>query len=138
MLPSLFRRRHLATLDTENANVEKGITTAEVKRLPQVGRDPYELTRLTPGIFGDGARSRKRKFSGATKSSDLDQVASNNSVFQVENQVQITANGQRISANNFEIDGVERQQPDAWWRRRRYTKPGISKRDSNFFGIILS
>ena len=35
-------------LETENANVDKGITTAEVKRLPQEGRDPYELIRLTP------------------------------------------------------------------------------------------
>src|SRR6185503_17871182 len=40
-------------LQTENANVAKAITAAEVKRLPQVGRDPYELARLTPGIFGD-------------------------------------------------------------------------------------
>jgi len=44
------------TLETENANVDKGITTQEIRRLPQFGRDPYELTRLTPGIFGDFAR----------------------------------------------------------------------------------
>ena len=31
---------------------------------------------------------------------------SNNSIFQAENQPQISANGQRISANNFQIDGV--------------------------------
>src|SRR5687768_80748 len=30
-------------LETENANVAKAITQAEVRRLPQVGRDPYEL-----------------------------------------------------------------------------------------------
>jgi hypothetical protein len=47
----------VAQLETENANVAKGITPAEVKRLPQPGRDPYELIRLTPGIFGDGSRS---------------------------------------------------------------------------------
>ena len=45
-----------AQLETENANVNKAITTNEVKRLPQVGRDPYELARLTPGIFGDAGR----------------------------------------------------------------------------------
>src|SRR4030095_17217360 len=44
-------------LQTENANVDKVITTQEVLRLPQFGRDPYELARLTPGIFGQGARS---------------------------------------------------------------------------------
>ena len=31
---------------------------------------------------------------------------SNNSIFQTENQVPISANGQRVSANNFQIDGV--------------------------------
>src|SRR5439155_25266105 len=40
------------TLETENANLDKGITTTEVRTLPQFGRDPYELTRLTPGVFG--------------------------------------------------------------------------------------
>src|SRR5215210_7080212 len=46
----------VAQLETENANVTKGITTEEVKRLPQAGRDPYELIRLTPGVFGDASR----------------------------------------------------------------------------------
>jgi outer membrane receptor protein involved in Fe transport len=91
-------------LETENANVSKGITAAEVKRLPQVGRDPYELARLTPGIFGDGARSGNGNAAGLPNSPGPG--GSNNSVFQVENQVQITANGQRLSANNFQIDGV--------------------------------
>src|SRR4030095_11970005 len=31
---------------------------------------------------------------------------SNNSIFQTENQVPISANGQRLSSNNFTIDGV--------------------------------
>jgi len=92
------------TLDTENANIAKGITAAEIKRLPQVGRDPYELARLTPGIFGDAARSGNGNASGLPNSPGPG--GSNNSIFQVENQVQITANGQRLSANNFEIDGV--------------------------------
>ena len=39
-------------LQTEDPNVRKTITTEEVLRLPQVGRDPYELARLTPGVFG--------------------------------------------------------------------------------------
>jgi hypothetical protein len=44
-------------LETENGNVSRAITTREIQQLPQVGRDPYELLRLTPGVFGDGARS---------------------------------------------------------------------------------
>lgn len=91
-------------LQTENANVDKGITTAEVKRLPQVGRDPYELIRLTPGVFGDAGRSPNGNASGLPNSPGPG--GSQNSIFQTENQPQITANGQRISANNFQIDGV--------------------------------
>lgn len=91
-------------LETENANVNKGITTAEVKRLPQAGRDPYELARLTPGVFGDAGRSPNGNSSGLPNSPGPG--GSSESIFQTENQVQITANGQRISANNFQIDGV--------------------------------
>ncbi|NOT48471.1 MAG: carboxypeptidase regulatory-like domain-containing protein, partial [Acidobacteria bacterium] len=43
-------------LQTEDANIRKTITNAEVLSLPQSGRDPYELARLTPGVFGAGAR----------------------------------------------------------------------------------
>ncbi|HEY0080274.1 MAG TPA: TonB-dependent receptor [Pyrinomonadaceae bacterium] len=93
-----------AALETENANITRAITTEEVRRLPQVGRDPYELVRLTPGVFGSGARQ------GSGAAVNLPNVSgpggSNSSVFQVENQVQVSANGQRVSANNFQIDGV--------------------------------
>src|SRR5215510_12514658 len=44
-------------LQTENANVDRGITEREIREIPQFGRDPYELARLAPGVFGLGARS---------------------------------------------------------------------------------
>ncbi|MGH9956313.1 MAG: carboxypeptidase regulatory-like domain-containing protein, partial [Pyrinomonadaceae bacterium] len=91
-------------LQTENANVDRSITTREVLLLPQFGRDPYELARLTPGVFGQGARS------GTGGAVNLPNTTgpggSNTSIFQTENQVPISANGQRVSANNFQIDGV--------------------------------
>jgi len=94
-------------LQTENANVAKAITPQEVKRLPQVGRDPYELARLTPGIFGDSARGGNGNSSGLPNSgSDTGPGGSNNSIFQAENQPQISANGQRVTANSYQIDGV--------------------------------
>jgi Carboxypeptidase regulatory-like domain/TonB dependent receptor-like, beta-barrel len=89
---------------TENANVDRSITNREILRIPQSGRDPYELIRMTPGVFGDGARG------GAGQAVNLPNTTgpggSNTSIFQVENQVPISANGQRVSANNFQIDGV--------------------------------
>src|SRR5204862_2849806 len=72
--------------------------------LPAVGRDPYELLRLTPGVFGDGARQGNGNTSVLLN--DSGPGGSNSSIFQVENQVQVSANGQRTASNNFTIDGV--------------------------------
>ena len=91
-------------LQTENADVSKSITTEEVLRLPQFGRDPYELLRITPGVFSDDARG------GGGGAANLPNVTgpggSNYSIFQTENQVSAASAGQRVSENNFEIDGV--------------------------------
>ena len=91
-------------IETENANVSRALTTREIRELPQVGRDPYELLRLTPGVFGDGARASNGQ--AVNLPNTTGPGGSNNSIFQTENQVQISANGQRLSANNYMIDGV--------------------------------
>ncbi len=91
-------------LRTEDANIDNTLSRAEILRLPQVGRDPYELARLTPGVFGDGARGGNGNSPGFPNSTGPG--GSNNSIFQTENQVPISANGQRVEANNFQIDGV--------------------------------
>lgn len=98
-------------LETENANISKAITTEQIRQLPQAGRDPYELLRLTPGIFGTGARGAGGQSLGFPNGPGNDpNVAgpggSNTSIFQTENQVPISANGQRVSNNNFTVDGV--------------------------------
>jgi hypothetical protein len=91
-------------LETENANVSKAITTREIRELPQIGRDPYELLRLAPGVFGSGARGGNGNSVGLPNTTGPG--GSNSSIFQTENQVPITANGQRLSNNNFLVDGV--------------------------------
>ncbi|HET7112883.1 MAG TPA: TonB-dependent receptor, partial [Pyrinomonadaceae bacterium] len=91
-------------IETENGNVSRALTTREIRQLPQVGRDPYELVRLTPGIFGDGARASNGQ--AVNLPNTTGPGGSNNSIFQTENQVQVSANGQRLSSNNFTIDGV--------------------------------
>lgn len=95
-----------APLQTESANVSRNITTREITELPQVGRDPYQLVRLAPGVFGDGARAAGGGSARLGNSSQSGPGASSNGIFAVENQVQVTANGQRVTSNNFEIDGV--------------------------------
>ena len=93
-----------AGLQTEDPSVRKTITTEEILRLPQVGRDPYELARLTPGVFGVGARGTNGGSIGLPNTTGPG--GSSVSIFQTENQVPISANGQRVSANSFQIDGV--------------------------------
>ncbi|MEP6923878.1 MAG: carboxypeptidase-like regulatory domain-containing protein, partial [Pyrinomonadaceae bacterium] len=74
-------------LETEDANIRKTITTEEVLRLPQAGRDPYELARLAPGVFGAGARGSGGASSNLPNTSGPG--GSNVGIFATENQVQI-------------------------------------------------
>jgi len=92
------------SLHTENANTGTTITTDQLDRLPQFGRDPYELLRLTPGVFGDSSRGGNGGANNLPNSTGPG--GSNASVFQIENSVQVVANGQRQDTNNFTIDGV--------------------------------
>jgi hypothetical protein len=91
-------------LETENSNIDRALTTQEVRRLPQFGRDPYELSRLAPGVFGEGGRGSNGN--SAALPNTAGPGGSSSSIFQTENQVQIVSNGQRLSNNNFQIDGV--------------------------------
>src|SRR5436309_968315 len=91
-------------LQTESANVSSTISADQIERLPQTGRDPYELLRLAPGVFGDGARAANGTAANLPNAGGPG--GSNSSIFTVENQVQVTANGQRNSGNNFTIDGT--------------------------------
>src|SRR5437763_132896 len=91
-------------ITTENATLSGTITQQEIHDLPQYGRDPYELVRLTPGVFGDG--SRQANGNSNLLPNTAGPGGSNSSVFQTENMVQISSAGQRISDNNFTLDGV--------------------------------
>src|SRR6202166_1334193 len=92
------------SLHTENANTGTTISTDQIERLPQFGRDPYELLRLTPGVFGDSSRGGNGGANNLPNSTGPG--GSNASIFQTENSVQVVANGQRQDTNNFTVDGV--------------------------------
>jgi hypothetical protein len=91
-------------LQTSDANIQTTIDGEEIKRLPTYGADPYELLRTAPGITGDGARSGNGQ--AVFLPNGAGPGGSNSGVFQTENQVQISADGQRQADNNFMIDGV--------------------------------
>jgi hypothetical protein len=93
-----------AVLQTGDASVGTTIDSEEIERLPIFGADPYELLRTAPGISGDGARSGD---GGALfLPNGAGPGGSNSGIFQSENQVQISADGQRVADNDFMIDGV--------------------------------
>src|SRR5712691_1439728 len=98
-------------LQTEDANVQGTISQIEVESLPEINRDPYELLRLAPGVFGDGARLGDGRSSGFPNGSggnggSAGPGGSNTAIFQVENQQPISANGMRVTSNDYLVDGV--------------------------------
>ena len=91
-------------LQTSDASIGMTIDSEEIQRLPVFGADPYELLRTAPGITGDGARSGTG--SAVFLPNGAGPGGSNAGIYQTENQVQISANGQREADNNFMVDGV--------------------------------
>ena len=94
----------IPAIQTENANLEATISTRAVQALPQFRGDPYELLRVTPGVFGEGARNPD---GGAA---NLPNAAGTGGsifgIYQTENTVQVSANGQRTDSNGYTLDGV--------------------------------
>ena len=98
-------------LQTENADISDTLTTQEIQRLPDFNRDPYELVRLAPGITGDLARMGNGNTSGfpngaGSNGGSAGPGGSNSAIFQTENQVPISANGERVTSNAYYVDGV--------------------------------
>src|ERR1035437_2442862 len=94
----------MPTLQTGDASIKTTIDSEELQYLPVYGSDPYELLRTTPGITGDGSRQSNGNANFLPNAAGPG--GSNSGIFQTENQVQITADGQRQADNNFMIDGV--------------------------------
>jgi hypothetical protein len=93
-------------IDTETGNISGTISNQEIQALPSFGRDPYQLARLAPGVFGDGATGSG---GGGVQLPGSNQVSSGStgSIFMTENQPQIVAGGTRNSGNSYQIDGIE-------------------------------
>ncbi len=91
-------------LQTSDASIGQTIDGEEVKRLPTVGADLYELLRTAPGITGNGARAGSGN--AVFLPNGVGPGGSNSGIFQTENQPQISADGQRVADNNYMIDGV--------------------------------
>jgi hypothetical protein len=93
-------------IDTETGQISGTLNANEVQKLPSLGRDPFQLLRLAPGVFGDAAHDNGGNSADTPGSAGPGGSGATSSVFQTENQVQINANGQRNDGNNFQVDGV--------------------------------
>ncbi len=92
-------------IDTETAIIGGTITDKQIQSLPSIGRDPFQLVRLAPGIFGDGAQNA----GGGTASlpgTNIGGPSATDSIFKVENGIQMVGNGGRQNSNDIQIDGV--------------------------------
>src|SRR5580704_1574126 len=96
----------LPDIDTESGAISGTLTTTEIQNLPSVGHDPFQLLRLAPGVFGDGASGGS---GGAQSLPGQNQGPSNpsSSIYMTENQPGLVAAGARNNGNTYQIDGVE-------------------------------
>ncbi len=94
----------VVALQTSDANVNTTIDSEQFQKVPTYGRDPYNLVRTAPGITGDGARAGNG--TAVFLPNSVGPGGSNFGVAATENTVQISAAGQRITDNNFLVDGV--------------------------------
>jgi hypothetical protein len=91
-------------LQSSDASVGTVIDSEQIQKVPSYGRDPYNLVRTAPGITGDGARAGNG--TAVFLPNSVGPGGSNFGVAATENTVQIAAAGQRITDNNFLVDGV--------------------------------
>jgi len=95
----------LPLLQTTNADTGETLSSRDVETLPALGRDPYRLVRLAPGLTGTGAMGNSTG-QPATLGNTTGPGGSGQGIFATENQVQVSAVGQRVTSNVYEIDGV--------------------------------
>jgi len=93
------------TIDTETAIIGGTITSRDIQNLPSFGRDPFNLVRLAPGVFGDGSIGAGGG-GNQLPASNTGGSGAGNSIFATENGVQISANGTRPNSTNIQVDGV--------------------------------
>jgi hypothetical protein len=93
-------------IDTETGQISGTLSSNEVKNLPSLGRDPFQLLRLAPGVFGDSAHDNGGRSQNIPGSAGPGGPSATSSIFATENQVQAFANGQRNESNGFQVDGV--------------------------------
>ncbi|MGO8759690.1 MAG: carboxypeptidase regulatory-like domain-containing protein [Terracidiphilus sp.] len=92
-------------IDTETGNMAGTIDQNDLAKMPDFGRDPFQLVQLAPGMFGDASQSSGGG-SYSLPGSNSSGSGSTSGLFQTENQPQSSANGGRTNSNGISLDGV--------------------------------
>lgn len=100
------RAQKVPLINTANANITGTISQQDIQKLPSFGRDAFKLLRLTPGVFGNAAQTSGGGSQNLPGNAGPGGTSSTSSIFQTENQVQISAGGSRDISNNFQINGI--------------------------------
>ena len=125
-----------STLQTETANVSTELSEQAIRTLPQIGRDPYELVRLAPGVFGDAAPGPARggavALPNASRSGRLEQL-------HLSNRKPDSDGRQRAAyfPEQLRDRRRQRQQPDMGRRGRGHAQSGIRQVDPRVFERLL-
>lgn len=93
-------------VETQTATIGGTLSARNVQALPTYGRDPFQLLQLAPGSFGENSRNAGGGTQNLPGNAGPGGTSATSSIFQTENQAQVSANGQRTSSNSYQIDGV--------------------------------
>jgi len=69
-------------IDTETGQVSGTLTSREVQNLPSLGRDPFQLLRLAPGVTGDGSHTNNGGSQNTPGSAGPGGTSASSSIFQ--------------------------------------------------------
>jgi hypothetical protein len=94
-------------IDSETGSIGGTIDQNELAKMPDFGRDPFQLAQLAPGMFGDGSQSAGGGANSLPGNSGDSSVGASSGPYQTENKVQVFANGGRNDTNGISIDGVQ-------------------------------
>jgi hypothetical protein len=96
----------LPMMDTGTGSISGTITQNDLAKMPDFGRDPMQLARLAPGMFGDGAQSGGGGAYAMPGNQGPGSVGASSGPYNTENRPQVSGNGSRNDTNGVTLDGV--------------------------------
>jgi hypothetical protein len=96
----------LPAIDTETASLSGTISSNQIQNMPSFGRDVFQLLRLAPGVFGDGAQGSGGGAQNLPGTQGPGGTGGNQGIFQTENGPQALAAGQQYENNSYTLDGI--------------------------------